>query len=55
MSKQKLVNLICFKYGLSVQQADRFVDDCFSKGYTWLDVVRRIEFESKLHRYATAF
>ena len=55
MSRQKLIDLICFKYGLTMQQADQYVDRCFNRGYTWLDVVRQLDFNTRINQYNNYF
>ena len=54
MTRDQLIDYVERRYGLSRSNSIQVVDDCLTQGFTWLDVVRRLEFNNRFGLYQKA-
>ena len=54
MTRDQLIDYVERRYGLSRSNSIQVVDDCLMQGFTWLDIVRRLEFNHRFCLYQKA-
>ena len=52
MTRNQLIDYVERRYGLQHGDSIKVVDQYLNHGFTWLDIVRRLDFDSKINKYS---